>query len=259
MSDRPGSIELAIQEPLGIDRPNHPVTMGVPFPQGALASPENLRIEASDQQIPLQTRTMLTWPDGSVKWVLLDFQTDLKSGEKNSCHLFYGDGVESAPPEKMITVDRNADNLQVSTGPLSFTVSSSGPFPLHSATLEGRSALPEGALLSDLRVDGETYELRVTQPPQLEESGPLRAVIKVEGKAVSQNGTTAFDATARLYAWAGHPTLKIYLTLTNRIPQRLVHLESWQLRLRPQLGDQRDAFLVSSAATGHRKAFVDDL
>ena len=101
--------------------------------------------------------------------------------------------------------------------------------------------------------------LRPAEPPILEEAGPLRAVVKIEGRALSKDGQPSLDATARIYAWAGHSTLKIYLTLTNRVPQRLVHLEDWQIRLRPQLREPRDGFLVSSTATGHRKPFVDDL
>ena len=95
MPENSNTIELSILEPLGIDRPDYPVTMGVPFPQGALRSKANLRVEAGGKERPLQTRTMLAWPDGSVKWVLLDFQTDLEAGKDNRCELFYGDGVSS--------------------------------------------------------------------------------------------------------------------------------------------------------------------
>jgi len=260
MSDRPDSIEISVLEPLGIDRPRHPVTLGIPFPQNALKNEHELRLEIDGAPVFLQTRTMLTWPDGSVKWVLLDFQADLRVGRDSRCRLFYGDGVAPEQREETaITVRRNGDGLEISTGPLTFTVTTSGTFLLHSVSFAGREVVPAGALQSNLRVDGQTYELRVTQPPLLEEEGPLRAVVKIEGRAVAADGSTAFDATARIYAWAGHPTLKIYLTLTNRIPQRLVHLEEWQMRLRPTLGPDRDGFLVSSAPTGHRRAFVDEL
>ena len=91
MPENSKTIELSILEPLGIDRPAYPVTMGIPFPQGALRKDADLRVEAGGRSLPLQTRTMLAWPDASVKWVLLDFQTDLEAGKDNRCHLFYGD------------------------------------------------------------------------------------------------------------------------------------------------------------------------
>ena len=251
-------IELSILEPLGIDRPHYPVTMGVPFPEGMLKGEEDLRVEADGVALPLQTRTMLAWPDGSLKWVLLDFQADLKAGADNRCRLCWDRGDRPGHPAPL-TVSEGDEAVAVSTGPLELTVSSTGSFPLQTAAIAGSTVVPEGALRSDLTVDGTNYELRAAGVPIVEEAGPLRGVVRIEGKAIAPDGDTSFDATARIYLWAGHPILKIYLTLTNRIPQRLVHLEGWQVRLYPRLEEERSGFLVSSCATGHRRAFVDDL
>jgi hypothetical protein len=108
--------------------------------------------------------------------------------------------------------------LEVCTGPLTFVVSAGGHFPLHAATMAGRDVLPDGALHTDLHIDGQAYVLRPAGPLVLEEAGPLRAVVRIEGRAVSHDGRQSLDATARIYAWAGHSTLRIYLTLTNRLP-----------------------------------------
>ena len=255
MSDQ--HIELSIQEPLGIARPHYPVTMGVPFPEGTLKSEQDLRVEAGGDALPLQTRTMLTWPDGSVKWVLLDFQADLRPGLDNRVRLCYDRGDRPAHSTPVTISEENEEGI-ICTGDLELTIASSGAFPIRTATLAGRTILPEGALRSDLTVDGTTYILHVNGAPVVEEPGPLRGVLRVEGRAVAEDGSTSFDATARIYVWAGHPTAKIYLTLTHRMPQRRVHLESWGVHLRPRLSETRDGFLVSSCATGHRKAFVDD-
>ena len=54
-----------------------PVTSGVPFPRGTLSSDAHLRLlDAQDQEVPLQTEVLARWLDGSVKWVLLDFQAN---------------------------------------------------------------------------------------------------------------------------------------------------------------------------------------
>jgi hypothetical protein len=115
MSHHPDSIDLSILEPLGIDRPAHPVTMGIPFPPGALRDAAGLRLEIDTHSVPLQTRPMLTWPDSSVKWVLLDFQIDLKAGKDNGCRLLYGDGVSSPPPAVGI-VTRQIESGQTASG-----------------------------------------------------------------------------------------------------------------------------------------------
>lgn len=253
------SLEIAVLEPLGIDRPAHPVTLGVPFPQGALPAAEALRVEIEGQMAPLQTRVLLTWPDGSVRWVLLDFQTDLEAGRQRRCRLRWGRGLPAAPPATGIDIREGDGSAVLRTGRVTAVVGGAATFPLASVSLEGRPVIPEGGLRSDLRVDGQVYVLRATGAPVVEDAGPLRAVVRLEGQATATDGTTAFDATVRVYAWAGHPTLKLYLTLTHRIPRRVVHLEDWQVRLRPELLANSDGFIVSSSATGHRKAFVDGL
>ena len=57
--ESPTRIQLTVQEPLGVDRPRHPVSLGVPFPQGVLTAATNLRVEVKGEAIPLQTRVML--------------------------------------------------------------------------------------------------------------------------------------------------------------------------------------------------------
>ena len=132
-----------------------------------------------------------------------------------------------------------------------------GTFPLRSVTCNGNGIVPEGAIRSEISVDGQSYELRVASLPVLEETGSLRAVVKVDGKAVSKDGEESFDVTARIYAYAGHPTLRIYLTLTNRIPKRLVHLENWKIRLKPRLKPGPDGFIVLSSEGKSSQGLVD--
>lgn len=255
-----GSIELRIREPLGVDRPKCPVTMGVPFPEGALRSADHLRVEAREEALPLQTRTMLTWPDGSPRWVLLDFQRDLDAGEDARCTLFFGSGVKAGPAaQRTVSVRKTEAGVEVSTGPLSFTAAKGAALPLESASLNGRAILPAGAVRSTMKIDGLSYELRATGTPIVEEPGPLRAVVKVQGKGVAEDGKTSFDVTVRLYAYAGHPTLRIYLTLTNRIPEPVVPLEGCHLLLKPALDKTTTGFIVSSSQTAHNKTYVDEL
>ncbi|MCX7044107.1 MAG: hypothetical protein NTX50_01295 [Candidatus Sumerlaeota bacterium] len=55
-----------------------PVTGGIPFPQGAFGSARNIRLHDSPVDAarpkPMQTTVAARWPDGSIKWLLLDFR-----------------------------------------------------------------------------------------------------------------------------------------------------------------------------------------
>ena len=69
---------------------------------------------------------MPAWLDATVKWVLLDFQADLKAGSDNRCRLYYGDGARFQPPAAGIAVHspghRKAfvDELGILTDPRPF-------------------------------------------------------------------------------------------------------------------------------------------
>jgi hypothetical protein len=61
----------AVDEALGFV---HPVRIGVPFAEGALRDADQIAIEVSGDQLShVQTRVLHRWPDGSVKWCLLQW------------------------------------------------------------------------------------------------------------------------------------------------------------------------------------------
>ena len=47
--------------------------------------------------MPLQTESLARWPDGSVRWLLLDFQIDLAAKQKKTLTLRYGPEIRRAP------------------------------------------------------------------------------------------------------------------------------------------------------------------
>jgi hypothetical protein len=53
---------------------SQPVTVGLPFPRGGLQDTGPLSLlGAAGQPIPVQAEPLARWPDGSMKWLLLDF------------------------------------------------------------------------------------------------------------------------------------------------------------------------------------------
>jgi hypothetical protein len=73
--------EAAARLPITVERssPGAPVTFGVPFPKGVLASPDQLRVLTADgREVPSQITEVTTWApvDPSVKWVWVFFFAD---------------------------------------------------------------------------------------------------------------------------------------------------------------------------------------
>ena len=87
--DGPGVTFLSQIVPLHIQAPRdvegQPVTLGVPLPRGSLRDPAMLRLlDSESNPVPLQTTALSHWPDGSIKWVLLDFLIrSLRAGRRS--------------------------------------------------------------------------------------------------------------------------------------------------------------------------------
>ena len=69
-------------------RRSEPVTVGVPFPRGLLATPADLRLSTpAGEDQPVQVTALDRWHDGSVRWALLDFQADSVDGVVGACEV----------------------------------------------------------------------------------------------------------------------------------------------------------------------------
>ena len=61
----------------GRARTCEPITVGIPMPRGLVTEPRQIALVDGDgKPVPLQALPTERWPDGSVRWALLDFQAN---------------------------------------------------------------------------------------------------------------------------------------------------------------------------------------
>jgi hypothetical protein len=88
-----GTVPLTVRNPLELARVHAPVTSGVPFPPGHLTAAKNVRLlDQRGREVPVQTEVLSRWPDGSIRWLLLDFQADAPAEGVGTYTLEYGEG-----------------------------------------------------------------------------------------------------------------------------------------------------------------------
>ncbi len=82
-----------------------PVRFGVPFPRGALQSPTATLISPEQEEVAAQARVTARWPDGSVRWTLVDAllppHASIGSGREWRCRLSDGTGAEQQTEDAM--------------------------------------------------------------------------------------------------------------------------------------------------------------
>ena len=98
-------VPILIQEALaegvgGVDRLGHVASFGLPFSAGMrvqqIKGRPALGVEGSDLW---QFRTLDTWPDGSVRWALLDVDADVPAGDAAALTIVRGGGATPGRPK----------------------------------------------------------------------------------------------------------------------------------------------------------------
>ncbi len=96
-----------------------PVSAGMPFHRGTLRDPSTLRLSdiRKDRGIPLQAQCLSRWPDGSCRWVLLDFQSDA-AANVGYRYMLTARG-EAAAVGYQVAVQESETKVKFSTGRIS--------------------------------------------------------------------------------------------------------------------------------------------
>lgn len=230
---QPGSIKIeritvAMLEEAGVARRGSPVGFGFPLPQGGVFDLGNVRLLApSGKEVPAQFTATVFWPDGSLKWVLIDFAAPLAAHQVANYTVEFGNDVRRRAVDSPLKIDEQAETITVVTGPLKAEVSKVHFNLLRGVWLDtkgesrfetaGRSAAfaPEGMRLVDERGKVFTTSAREPESVRIEEQGPQKVVVRVEGAYAAEDGSTYMRYIARLVFRAGSPRVGIVYTHVN--------------------------------------------
>lgn len=106
---------LNIEDHSGFAREMWPITGGIPFPKGAIFKVDQIGITGGVSQ----KRILSRWSDGSVKWVLLDYQKNLEANKKGIDQVVFSE----KPADEVRMHSETDDDIVVDTGVLKFSVS----------------------------------------------------------------------------------------------------------------------------------------
>lgn len=191
-----------------------PVSFGTPWPKGSLMPGDEVVLsDDTGKQIPVQTKINAYWPDGSVKWLLHSAVLDTS----RNYSIEKGKAVKT---EKCLNVSQADDgSVTIETDLLSCRIEKGDKLisclqrkntaqkPVSAELIAYIQNVEENEGLENIT----NYKLKgITDKITVEENGPIRAVVKLEGihKYVSKDGQ-AFPFIIRLYFYEGSDEVKI--------------------------------------------------
>jgi hypothetical protein len=209
----PREAMLEVTEPAGVARSRWPVTVGVPFPRGAVRDIARLRLRTNTAATPVQARVLSRWPDGSVRWALLDWQADVRPHGRVRVHVAPDmPETPTAPRRTVHAVDRG-DRLEVDTGPLQFTVPKNRFALFSAARVDGRQVI-SGPVAPFFDINGSRVAPQAASAVTVTEAGPLRLRIELRGRYSS-----TLNYVVRIDAFAGQPFVRVLHTFEERSPE----------------------------------------
>jgi hypothetical protein len=240
----PLEVRLRIQPP----QPTEPVACGIPWPRGAVPAGAHLELfNDQGQPVQLQTHVLDRWPDGSVRWALLDWTTG--PGASGAYLGRVVSGAEPASPHQGVQAELTQGGAVVDTGLARFEMGLGAAFPFRSVHVAGRRAVDEARTgLAAEDEQARSYRAQV-EHLEVEEAGPVRAAVRARGLLSGEDGRVLADLDARLHFFAGSATVRFHLTIRN--PRKAEHPGGlWDLGNGGSIY-LRDAALAVALPEGH--------
>jgi len=223
---RGGTSNIALSW-LGDDLPQMPtgVSWGVPWPKGAVAHGAKFSLSAQGRELPVQSWPLASWPDGSLKWS--GFATVVPAGLNSQVTLTASGSaasVNAAVGLGALVVTSDAKSIRIDTGAMQCLIPLAGGANLvDSMTIDGRAVVGAGQLVCILQNGPESAAddvparerfVSLIKKVTLEQSGPVRAVVKFEGvHKGAKSGREWLPFHVRLYFYAGQTTVRMVHTI----------------------------------------------
>ncbi len=257
---RPPTIQLT--NDTEIPRDGEIVSVGIPFASGELAADQQLSFSADGRSFPAQQRVLTTWPDGSVKWLLVTVPATVGANGTVQARLDPSNTRTYAGPS--VQVEDESEAVRIDTGAAVFTISKRQFSLLQQVEVGGQQLLDSdrhpGVVLCDDR--GGIYRSCDDTEPEITviESGPYRATIRQQGKLINTKWPEpALSLDVRMSFDLSSSAVRVILTYTADNEHHVTYLRDlrWLLPHRLEEGrtvDMRDRYPTVHEGAGETKA-----
>lgn len=205
------------------------VSWGVPWPRGAVTRNRAVTVRSADgRSLATQSWPLAYWPDGSVKWSGLAIAAGPQlaapltvAAEANAA------GASTNAPEFPVSVRQDAQFIEIASGPLRCRIARAGQSLIESLAVDGREVARDGRLVviredraendsgsdSSQTIREEDYTSQISKVT-VEQSGPVRAVVHIEGTHAGPVGSNRparqwLPFSVRLYFTAGLSSVRM--------------------------------------------------
>ena len=185
---------------------------------------------------PLQTRVLEAWPDKSVKWLLLDFDTRLPKNTVTDVDIVR---AKPAKKEPGVQVSQTAKAVRIRTANLEATINRTSFALFDSYKVGGREMIAGDSDIIIEMPKGKRFYASGARKLNVSvtEKGGQRVVVEATGRHTAGDGSEMFDFRVRYVFRANEPGVALSYKFTNReMPEKGVEVSSMHVVMPTTLG-----------------------
>ena len=237
-------VPVIVEETAGVDRPAGVLTGGLPFGEGELADGGAFELQLRAERLPAFGRVSSRWPDGSVRWLTLEFPWPAQEGgARLEARLGAGGSVPLPGADFEVFVPSGRDPLRAGNGRLTVSAGQAA------GELFAWEELFDGALRFTAESTGSGFEDLAVQPGEVsvESQTPLSLTLHRIDEWGAEDEPPVFRLITRARMFRDSGLVRLDHTL--QVLRGSHRMERWDLELPLRRGsgairfgweDQRD-------------------
>ena len=107
-------VTISLKETTGLNRQQEPVTTGVPFAAGLCPANTLFSLWDDKRQLQMSAEPTLYWPDGSIRWLLINSRVDIAAHTEKQLQLRLN-AAAALPQQTAVIYSKNAEHVVVET------------------------------------------------------------------------------------------------------------------------------------------------
>jgi hypothetical protein len=198
------------------------VSWGIPLPEGKIDPSSNYSLKNEQgKALPVQSWPLAYWPDGSLKWVGISTVVDSNAGTTFVLEPAKKSGASLLKTK--VELSETYDAVLVNTGIMQCEIPKIGSLLIRSIKMNGKVISSDGRLICILQnwpdqefgvQPSKEKFTGIVERATVEQSGPVRAVVKIEGRHVSDSGNRSWlPFVVRLYFYTGLQSIRMVHTI----------------------------------------------
>jgi hypothetical protein len=219
------TVEITVEASEPPNRNREPVSCGIPIPKGMLRN--DLRylmlFEEGYKSVPVQTRVLDFWPDGSIRWLLLDWQATVKGSAR--CRLQLTDTQPAMATAGAMRVQEEKKTIRgktlpvgtiVETGHAKFQIKKGLEFLFDAVQVGGSQSTRPVVTILKTELDRGIAHSPQNFDIQLGELGLIKCCVRVKGGIYRLFPIPTAFLEAYLFFYSKSATVRILMTVKNR-------------------------------------------